>query len=62
MLAFFSSLTPFISHSIEVVTDEDYYREVRNRRDVDFYRESQPVDEGGKEEIADVVVGELAEE
>lgn len=61
MLTFPSSLTSLISHSIEGVTDEDYYREVRNRRDVDFYRESQPIDEGDKEEVADVVVGELAE-
>lgn len=59
-MAFPSSLTSFISHSIEVVTDEDYYREVRNRRDVDFYREPQPVDEG--DEISDMVVGESAEE
>jgi len=48
----------FISHSIEAVTDEDYYREVRNRRDVDFYREPQPIDEGDKEEIVDMMVGE----
>ena len=61
-MAFRSSLTSFISHSVEVVTNEDYYREVRNRRDVDFYREPQPVDGGDKKEIADVVVGELAEE
>jgi len=57
--SFTPSLTSLISHSIEVVTDMDYYREVRNRRDVDFYREPQPADKG---EIADAVVGELAED
>ena len=40
----------------------DYYREVRNRRDVDFYREPQPAGEGDKEEITDVVTDALAED
>ncbi|KAF9646073.1 hypothetical protein BDM02DRAFT_3189139 [Thelephora ganbajun] len=49
-------------HSVQVVTNADYYREVRNRRDVDFYREPQPADEGDKEKIADVMVDEVVEE
>jgi hypothetical protein len=40
----------------------DYYREVRNRRDVDFYREPQPAEEEDKEKIADTVVDEVVEE
>jgi hypothetical protein len=59
-IAFPSGLTSLISHSVEVVTDVDYYREVRNRRDADFYREPQPVDESDK--TVDVIVDELAEE
>ena len=50
------------SHSVEAVTDVDYYREVRNRRDADFYREPQPADESDKGETVDVVADELAEE
>jgi hypothetical protein len=40
----------------------DYYREVRNRRDFDFYREPQPVDEDDKEKVAEVVVDGVVEE
>jgi len=49
-----------VSHSIQVVTDADYYREVRNRRDVDFYREPQAADED-KGEVADIGVDEVVE-
>ena len=62
VLAFTRSLTSLISHSVEVVTDVDYYREVRNRRDFDFYREPQPADEDDKEKIAEVVVDGVVEE
>ena len=55
-----ASLTSCVRHSIEVFTDADYYREVRNRRDVDFYREPQPAD-GDGERTEDTVVGEAAE-
>ena len=55
-----SSLTSLASHSIEAVTGVDYYREVRNRRDVDFYREAQPADEDD-DKIADTVVDEVTE-
>ena len=51
-------LTSLISHSVEVVTDVDYYREVRNRRDADFCREPQPADEIDKEKTVEVVVDE----
>jgi len=51
-----TSLTFLFSHSVEVVTDVDYYREVRNRRDADFYREPQPADESDKENTVDVMV------
>lgn len=61
-MVFLCGLTFLISHSIEVVTDIDYYREVRNRRDVDFYREPQPADEGDKERTADMVANEPVEE
>jgi hypothetical protein len=40
----------------------DYYREVRNRRDFDFYREPQSVDEDDKEKVAEVVVDGVVEE
>jgi len=40
----------------------DYYREVRNRRDVDFYREPQPADEDDKGEVAVMGVDEVVEE
>ena len=62
MLPSNSSLTYLISHSIEVVADKDYYREVRNRRDVDFYREPQPIDEDDKEGIAVAVIEGVAED
>ena len=52
-------LTYSISHSIEAVTAADYYREVRNRRDADFYREPQPTDEGDEKAAA---IGRLADE
>lgn len=62
VLAFPSSLIFLVSHSVEVVTDVDYYREVRNRRDADFYREPQLADGSDKEKTADVMVDGPAEE
>ena len=52
VFSFPSGLTCSISHSIETVTAADYYREVRNRRDTDFYREPQPVEEGDEKAAA----------